>query len=388
MGILANTVSICQFQVLGEPPETDLFSWAGERLAGNAFRPIDQTAEEQSLGWVHLDDFRASDFAAPQVFLRDHYLTFSLRRDARRVPAPLLRAYRQQAEDEFLAANPGLQRVPKQKREEIKEAVYGALLVRTLPVPAVFDVIWDTRRGLVTCAAVSAKATELLAGLFKQTFEGLRLLAYHPFARAERVVDEPLRPILHRASRAATDAVLDLIEANRWLGRDLLLWLTDRTMHESSEYVVNQPGPAAIGEPFVAYLNDRLVLQAAGDGGVQKVTVAGPQDSFSEVRAALRKDKEIEEAILYLEKADEVWKLTLKGSVFHFASFKAPPVRLEKDDLTDQAREREALFFERMHLLEKGLQLFDSLYAAFLRERLAPDWGRREEQIRRRLEGR
>jgi hypothetical protein len=58
--------------------------------------------------------------------------------------------------------------------------------------------------------------------------------------------------------------------------------------------------------------------------------------------------------------------MTLKGTVFQFASFKSPPVQIEKDNITDPADEREAVFYERMHLLEQGLQLFDSLYATFL----------------------
>jgi len=40
----------------------------------------------------------------------------------------------------------------------------------------------------------------------------------------------------------------------------------------------------------------------------------------------------------------------------------------------DRASEQEALFFERMYLLEGGLQLFDSLFAAFLTARLGAAW--------------
>jgi hypothetical protein len=39
-----------------------------------------------------------------------------------------------------------------------------------------------------------------------------------------------------------------------------------------------------------------------------------------------------------------------------------------------------------MHLLETGLQLFDSLYASFLGERLGSGWGMREAEIQRWLE--
>jgi len=381
MGILSNTASICQFQVTGEANAEDLFAWAGERLNGDGFRSIDHTAEELSVGWVHIDDAKESGFDSPATFQRDHYIAFSLRRDQRRVPATLFRARMELAEHEFLSAHPGLQRVPKQKKEELREAVRGALLARTLPAPSIHDAVWDTRTGLVTFASLSTKMVEQFENLFKQTFEGLRLVAVHPFARAENVLEEPLKPALAKANGASKDDVLDLIRDNRWLGWDFLLWLMYRTMNESSEYRVCRPGPATDQELFVAYLNDRLILIGGGESGVQKITVAGPQDNFREVRTALQNEKQINEAIIYLEKQEHLWKMTLKGEMFHFASYKAPPVKIEKDNRTDEVSEREAVFYERMYVLEEGLQLFDSLYAAFLRERLGEGWGERMKNI-------
>ncbi|HEX9874790.1 MAG TPA: recombination-associated protein RdgC [Deferrimonas sp.] len=381
MGILANTVSICQFQVLGDAPDKDLFAWAAPRLAKNAFQPIDQGAEELSVGWVHLDDFKANDFGAPDVYRRDHSLCFTLRRDQRRVPAALMRAHLESALQEHLAANPGMQRVNKHKKEELRDAVRGALLARTLPAPATYDAVWDTRSGRLTFASLNAKIIELFETLFKQTFEGLRLVAVHPYARAAQVVDPALRPALEKANGATSEAVIDLIKDNQWLGWDFLRWLTHRSMTDDSRYVVNRPGPAVEGEEFIAYPNDRLVLAGGGETGVQKITVAGPQDHFSEVRTALLGGKEILEAILYLEKGEHLWKLTLKGGVFHFASFKAPAVKLEKDAHTDQDNEKIAIFYERMHVLEEGLQLFDSLLATFLSLRLGAGWGTQSQAI-------
>ena len=183
---------------------------------------------------------------------------------------------------------------------------------------------------------------------------------------------------------AAADAVtiLEQIEANLWLGTDFLLWLMHETMNAGSEYTVNQPGPSVTGEGFVAYLNDRLLLAAKSETGEQKVTVTGSQDNFSEVRTALQGGKEIYEAVLYLEKEEKQWRMTLKGETFKFASFKSPAVTLEKDDITDPEMEREAVFFERMYLLEQGLQLFNSLLATFLKQRLEESWSPKEQAIR------
>jgi hypothetical protein len=383
MGILFNTISICQLRVAGDRPDKDFYEWVSDRLAQNSFKSIDNTTDEISSGWVHLDDSSKNSFAYPRAFWRDHYVAFTLRRDQRRLPSVLFRAHLKNAESEFLAAHPGMRRVPKQKREELSEAVRSALYAKTLPVPSTYDAVWDTRSGLVTFTSLSPKVMELFENHFKNTFDGLRLLMLHPFSRAERVLRDDLKPTLLKANRAATGDALNLIHDNQWLGWDFLLWLTYQTMNKTSEYAVNQPGPAQEGEPFVAYLNDRLVLLGGEEGGIQKVSVVGSQEQFSEVRAALKNGKQITEATLYFEKEEYQWKMTLRSLMFHFASFKSPSIKLEKDNITDEADEKEAAFYERMYVLEEGLQLFDSLYAAFLGIRLGKTWADEEKNIRK-----
>ena len=81
MGILNNTVSICQFQVIGNIPSGNLAEWAGAQLAEFGFRSIEQSSEELSIGWVQLDDPQESRFAGVHTFQHDHYLAFSLRRE-------------------------------------------------------------------------------------------------------------------------------------------------------------------------------------------------------------------------------------------------------------------------------------------------------------------
>ena len=99
------------------------------------------------------------------------------------------------------------------------------------------------------------------------------------------------------------------------------------------------------------------------------------QDSFREGRAARQGGKVVREGVICLEKGEDFWRFNLKGEIFTFGSFKGPSVRLEREDVADPQREREAVFYERMHIVEEGLQLFDSLLAVFLRERLGDSWG-------------
>lgn len=381
MGILNNTVSICQFQVLGTLPTGNFTDWVGERLVRDGFQSIEETSEEISSGWVQLDDYQESGFNGPQTFQHDHYLCFSLRRDQRKLPTALLKPYIRKAQEDWLASNPQFKRVPKQQREDLRDAVRASLFAKTLPSPAIYDAVWDTRSQTMTFTSLGAIAVDLFVDQFKKSFEGLRLVPIHPIARSEQVIDKELQGKLVKANRSSSEAVLEQIEANRWLGTDFLLWLTHETMNAASEYTVNQDGPDEAGDSFVAYLNDRMLLAFSSESGVQKVTVTGPQDHFNEVRTALQGGKEILEAVLYMEKQEKQWKMTLKGDTFHFASFKAPAVTLEKDDITDAEMEREAVFFERMYLLEEGLQLFNSLLKTFLSQRLDESWPKKEQEI-------
>jgi len=288
----------------------------------------------------------------------------------------------QRAESEFLAANPTFKRVPKAERDNLKDIVKASLFSRILPSPSTYDAVWNRKSGVVTFTSLSPKAIELFEDLFKKTFEGLRLVMIHPIMRGEMVLDEETRDLLKKANKASSDDVLALIKENSWLGMDFMRWLMYKTMEDRSEYEVNQRGHFMEKETYVAYINDRLILKGNSERGIQKVSVSGPQDNFSEVRSAVRNGKEITEATIYLEKEDEeVWKLTLKGEMFHFASLRSPSVRIEKDEVTDEASEREAVFYERMFLLERGLQLFDSLYADFLRLRLGSEWAKEDARI-------
>jgi hypothetical protein len=117
------------------------------------------------------------------------------------------------------------------------------------------------------------------------------------------------------------------------------------------------------------------------------VSVSGSQDSYLEAISAIKGGKKITSATICMEKDENLWKLTLKGETFGFASFKCPQVRIERDATVEEMSEREAAFFERMYLLEQGLQLFDSLFTLFLRERLTDAWPGRLLAIQEWLEG-
>ncbi|MDY0191695.1 MAG: recombination-associated protein RdgC [Desulfuromonas sp.] len=372
MGLLSNTVSITQFDVVGDFPEQDLANWIGEQLRSNGFQSIENSADELSIGWVELDDFQSNDFARPDSWWRDNYVTFTMRRDQRRLPSALVKGDMQREQNRFLAENPTYNRVPKDKNEELKELVRSRLLTRVLPTPTLYDVVWNLTTQRLTFANLSTRAIDDVTELFQKSFSGLRLVIVHPIERARKVVPASLGAALSAVDQAADMAVAEQIQNNLWLGTEFMQWLMYRTTNGSASYAVSCAGPAAGEETFSAFLDDKLLLLGSGNEGAQKVVVSGPQDNFAEVCVALCQGKEIAEATIHFEKLEHQWRLTLKGELFQFGSFKCPTVRIEKGAEIED--EQLSIFYERMYVLEEGLQLFDSLFGAFLTKRLSDDW--------------
>ncbi len=378
MGVYANTVSITQFTVTGELPKTELFEWFSRKLSDRSFQSIENSTEESSEGWAQVDKPDDASFEIPSEFWRDNFVVFSLRRDQRKIPAAVLKSHAGREEALFLVQNPNLRRPPKHKRDEIKEQIQLRLMARCLPVPSTVDVVWDMKSGVLTFFSLGTKVIDRFEDIFRKTFEGFGPVIIHPFARARKLLDGQLLDALDAANQAGSDAVAALIRDNQWLGCEFMLWLLQRGVNGEGEYAISCPGQIANGERFSAWIDDRIQLQGGGEeGGIQKVTVSGSQDSYLEAISALKGGKRITSATICIEKDENPWKLTLKGDTFGFASFKCPQVRVEKDSTVDQMNEREAVFYERMFLMDQGIQMFDSLYTLFLKERLSGAWNGR-----------
>ncbi len=374
MGLMNNVVSLSQFQVIGHPPKDDVEAWLADRLSKSAFQPIDDLIKEQSSGWVCLDDMTDNTFAEARAFLRPPYVCFSLRKDERKVPKSLLTQQVDAACKRWLSEHPDFKFVPKELKGEFRDIAFHNLLKKSLPVPSTFDVVWNTDLGVVSATSLNNKELDAFCKLFEQTFTGTGLLAVHPFARATMVLDPKHHTQLQRLNQAGSDHVMDLINENLWIGNDFLLWLVYNTCESDSQYAVTLDGPAILGEPFVAHVDSRVLAAGQEGEAVQRITFAGPQGDFSEVRSALKSNMQLHEAMIYFEKDDDIYKLTLKGDLFRFASFSCPKVKIERDETTNEIDEREAVFYERMHLLHTGLQMFDSLFAEFLELRLSKKW--------------
>ncbi|AJF08257.1 recombination-associated protein RdgC [Geoalkalibacter subterraneus] len=370
MGLLSNTTNLKQYRIIDGQLSRESLGFVQEKLQRNAFIPIEQTQEEISCGWTILGSLDKNDFGNINDWQRGNYLCFTLRIDQRKVPASTLKRHCEKEYEKFLQNNQGFKRVPKTEKEAIRERVRLNLLSKTLPATKGIDVVINLDRQDLFVTSLTDKDCDLVEKAFQETFGGIcRLRVTPPLEMAMEIAPENLQHNLKVLNRASTDAIVEQIKENVWLGQGFLLWLLHRTIESDSRYRLNTPGPLLRDGEYVAYLNNRLTLTGSAEGGTQKVALSGPQSGFQEARIALHGGKVLSSATVYLEEQENLWKYTLKSDSFHVASLKCPTVKLEKD-VDDAEAEEHALFYERMHLIESFLQLHKSLFREFLIQRL------------------
>lgn len=185
---MAASVGLTRYRIVEEDIPSTLWHEIEDRLKRNAFRDIDASAEERSFGWVSFDNMLDPDFALcpPE---KGPYLTFTLRLDTRRIPPAVLKKHVTMALNQAMQAmrEQGKKFLTKDQKTEIRDQVVLRLRARTLPIPACFDVVWDTTRQQVWIASTQPKLTDLFEELFTHTF-GLHLEPLTPYFQALNIL--------------------------------------------------------------------------------------------------------------------------------------------------------------------------------------------------------
>jgi DNA recombination-dependent growth factor C len=184
LGFMSASVGLTRYRIVEEDIPSSLWHEIEDRLKRNAFRDIDGSAEERSFGWVSFDNMLDPDFALcpPE---KGPYLTFTLRLDTRRIPPAVMKKHVTVALNQAMQAmrEQGKKFLTKEQKTEIREQVELRLRARSLPIPACFDVVWDTTAQEVWIASTQSKLTELFEELFTHTF-GLHLEPLTPYFQA------------------------------------------------------------------------------------------------------------------------------------------------------------------------------------------------------------
>ena len=185
MGLLSRTTTFVRYAVEGELPG-NFWEFAAERIAQFAFRDIDDTFDEYSIGWVSIDNMFDASFSHAAYAAGD-YIVLSMRIDERKVSNTLLHKYSLK-EEERVKKEKQIPRLNRSHRVQIKEDIRLQLVKKSLPVPAVYDLCWNLSSNTVLFFSTSAKAQSVLEDFFKECF-GLTIILQVPYLAAAHLLD-------------------------------------------------------------------------------------------------------------------------------------------------------------------------------------------------------
>ncbi|BDQ32960.1 recombination-associated protein RdgC [Pseudodesulfovibrio portus] len=195
MSILSASLGLTRYRIIEDVPD-ELLRQVPDKLKQFCMVDIDGTADERSFGWTNMDDMLDMNWtqSPPE---KGEYLTFSLRLDTRRIPPAVLKKHNTIALNKELAHNKeqGKNFVSRDRKREIKEQVTLRLRARSLPIPAVFDIVWNPTANRIYLSTTNAKVCALFEDHFAMTFD-LHLEPLTPFFMAMDVLGEDAAPKL------------------------------------------------------------------------------------------------------------------------------------------------------------------------------------------------
>ncbi len=185
MGFLSSSVSFVRYEVKGEK---DPLLWENlpDILKQNSFSEIDEGVEELGVGWVSFDNLLDTQWEDSSPY-RGEFVVFGFRMDRRKLSPAIFKKYYTLALDEFLEREgEKIRYIPRAIKQEIRENVRLKLLSRTLPIPAVFDVIWKFNDDLVYFSSINKGVRRLFEELFIKSFS-LSLRPLTPWRSLKRL---------------------------------------------------------------------------------------------------------------------------------------------------------------------------------------------------------
>lgn len=180
MSIIASSLGLTRYRI-PDGVTDELLREVPEKLKQYRFIDIDNTTEERSFGWTNIDDMLDVEWTESPPEKAD-YFAFSLRLETRRVPPATLKKHLAIAlkAETAKAKEMGREYVSRDRKREIKEQTELKLRARFLPIPATFDIVWQSGENRIYLDTTNKKAKDLFEDHFMTTFE-LRLEELSPF---------------------------------------------------------------------------------------------------------------------------------------------------------------------------------------------------------------
>jgi len=159
-------------------------------------------------------------------------------------------------------------------------------------------------------------------------------------------------------------------ETDAMLGQEFLTWLWCRCEDQPDGF------RDAKGQTFRLTMEQRVAVQGGEGDALETATVSGALSQLREARLGLRTGKKVTRAQVHIEADGLTWQVSLKAEDLSLSGFRTPQIDKDNDD-------PDALFLEKMYLLESGLDKLDAAYAQFLALRLSASWPQEAQAVAR-----
>jgi len=160
-------------------------------------------------------------------------------------------------------------------------------------------------------------------------------------------------------------SLLDKIIASEFLGEEFLYWLWYMT------YEYEGTVPLSGGDYVTICFSGSMTFSDMFSKEIVKLTGGSPYSPAA--KTAARSGKRLTEAKFYVVSETREYEFVFRSRPFAFSSVKIPAVLSKEYD--DKAA-------ERIYLLQEFESIFDTLYNAFIAERVFGDWANTLDSIR------
>ncbi|MGE4506038.1 MAG: hypothetical protein AB7D51_11875 [Desulfovibrionaceae bacterium] len=159
---------------------------------------------------------------------------------------------------------------------------------------------------------------------------------------------------------------------NKLLGQEFLTWLW---------HVIDVTGgnfKTSGGQGFGLAMMETVSVQGGEGDVVATATVKSPGGELTEARSGLKTGKKVSKAQLKFNIEEDEWTVTVRADDLALSGLKTPKVDMKDADGEDP----DGKFLEKMYLIDKCMEMLDSVFSQFVHLRISKDWPETAASIR------
>lgn len=163
---------------------------------------------------------------------------------------------------------------------------------------------------------------------------------------------------------------MDLIKAamqDEVIGRDFLTWLVCKAAR--NDYVLSDGN----GGDISVFPKDRITITGGSGELTESVSMSGEHPECEEIKAGLRRGKYVTKLTLIIGQDGHEWRVALDSTRLDLNGLRTPRVSTTAE-VAHAEGDADALFLEKLYLIERASGFVRGLFKQFLKLRLSTAW--------------